>query len=83
MYNKVTPEILDKLSGIVGKENVLFDEESIKLHSVDETEDLSFPPEVVVKPGTAEEISQIFKVANERNIPVTPRGGGTGLSSRA
>ena len=83
LYNKVTPEILDRLSGIVGKDNVLFDEESIKLHSVDETEDLSFPPEVVVKPGTAGEISAIFKLANERNIPVTPRGGGTGLSGGA
>lgn len=83
MYNKVTPDIISKLAAIVGNEFVLYDEESIKLHSEDETEDLNFPPEVIVKPITAEEISQIFKLANEYKIPVTPRGGGTGLSGGA
>lgn len=82
-YNKVTPEIIQKLKAIVGTEYVLADDESISLHSEDETEDLSFPPEVIVKPVTALEVSQIFKVANEFNIPVTPRGGGTGLSGGA
>ncbi len=83
MYNKVTPEIIEKLKNICGSEYVLCDEETIGLHSEDETEDLSFPPEAVVKPRTAEEISKIFKLANEYNIPVTPRGGGTGLSGGA
>lgn len=83
MYNKVTSEIVEKLIAIVGNENVLTDEESIRNHSEDETEDLNFPPEVVVKPANAEEISQIFKLANEYKIPVTPRGGGTGLSGGA
>ncbi len=83
MYNKVTPDIIDKLSAIVGGEFVLSDNESKKLYSEDETEDLSFPPEVIVKPITAQEISEIFKLANEHNIPVTPRGGGTGLSGGA
>ena len=44
MYNKVTPEIIEKLKAIVGDEFVLVDEESIDLHSEDETEDLNFPP---------------------------------------
>ncbi len=83
MYNKVTIEVIEKLKAIVGGEFVLTDDESIKIHSEDETEDLCFPPEVIVKPITAEEISQIFKLANEHNIPVTPRGGGTGLSGGA
>lgn len=83
MYNKITPEILDELKNITGDEFVLCDEESIKLHSSDETEDLKFPPEVIVNPSSAEEISKIFKIANKYNIPVTPRGGGTGLSGGA
>ena len=83
MYNKVTGEIINRLTEIVGKDNVYLDEETINLHSEDETEDLSFPPEVVVKPGSAGEISRIFKIANEFKIPVTPRGGGTGLSGGA
>lgn len=83
MYNKVTPEIIEKLASIVGNEYVLIDEESIKLYSKDETEDLNFPPEVIIKPISANEISQILKLANEHSIPVTPRGGGTGLSGGA
>jgi glycolate oxidase len=83
MYNKITPQIIKKLEEAVGKEHVFFDEETLSLHSEDETEDLSFPPEVVVKPVSASEISAIFKIANEHHVPVTPRGGGTGLSGGA
>ncbi len=79
-YNKVTPEIISKLKSIVGEDSVLIDEESLKFFSRDETEDFSFPPEVIVKPGNTNEISEILRLANEYNIPVTPRGGGTGLS---
>ncbi len=83
MYNKVTPEFISKLQSICGNDFVSFDAESISLHSEDETEDLHFPPEVIVKPGSALEISEIFKLANEYSVPVTPRGGGTGLSGGA
>jgi glycolate oxidase len=37
----------------------------------------------VIKPRTAEEISAILKICNQYKIPVTPRGGGTGLSGGA
>ena len=32
-----------------------------------------------VRPRTAEEVSQIMKVANKTRCPVTPRGGGSTL----
>jgi glycolate oxidase len=79
-YNKVTPEIISKLKGIVGEDSVLIDDESLKLFSRDETEDFYFPPEVIVKPKNTSEVSEVLKLANENSIPVTPRGGGTGLS---
>jgi glycolate oxidase len=44
---------------------------------------LRYLPDVVVKPGTTEEISQLLKLCNRYKIPVTPRGGGTGLSGGA
>jgi len=82
-YNKVTPEIIAKLKAIVGELNVLLDEESLVHYSRDETEDLSFRPEVIVQPDSARQISEILKLANIERIPVTPRGGGTGLSGGA
>jgi glycolate oxidase len=37
-------------------------------------------PDVVVLPTTAEQVSQILKLANQKRIPVTTRGGGTNVS---
>ena len=33
-------------------------------------------PDIVIRPKDAQEVSEIMKIANEENIPVTPRGGG-------
>ena len=49
----------------------------------DETEDLHFLPDVVLKPANAGEISSILKICNQYKIHVTPRGAGTGLSGGA
>ena len=68
---------------IVGDDYVLADEETLLHYSHDETEDLHFPPDVVIKPGTTGEISAIMKICNAEKIPVTPRGAGTGLSGGA
>src|SRR5690606_16293887 len=52
-------------------------------HSKDETEDLRYPPAVVVFPGTAEEVAAVLRICNEHGLPVTTRGAGTGLSGGA
>ena len=82
-YTRLNPADTDALKAIVGPENLLADDESRKTYAQDETEDLNFPPEVVVRPSTTEQVSAILKFANRRSIPVTPRGGGTGLSGGA
>jgi len=74
---------IDSFKKIIGEKFVLFDEESLSNYGHDETEDLHFPPEVVVRPRTTEEISKILKICNKEKIPVTPRGAGTGLSGGA
>jgi len=81
-YNMVTEEILNKLIEIVGSKNVLADKEKIETYSHDETpkEQYACMPEVVVIPKTAEEITEIVKIANKKLIPITPRGAGSGLS---
>lgn len=83
MYGKISPQIISYLIKISGKDYVFSDAENIEKYSRDETEDLSFLPDVVVKPGTSKEISEILKLANEYLIPVYTRGGGTGLSGGA
>ena len=39
--------------------------------------------ELVVKPKTTKDISELMKICYDNNIPVTPRGAGTGLSGGA
>jgi glycolate oxidase len=82
-YNKITKEILDRFTGIAGVDHVLTGTEHLQNYSHDYTEDLSFLPEVVIRPASSEEVSAIIKICNREMIPVTPRGAGTGLSGGA
>ena len=76
-------ECIDLFREIVGPANVYIDDENLNHYAHDETENLHFLPEVVLKPVTAKEISAIMVICNENLIPVTPRGAGTGLSGGA
>src|SRR5690606_3263071 len=76
-------EHLETFKSIVGERYVFTDDEALNHYAHDETEDLHFIPSVVLKPRTAEEISEILKLCNKHRIAVTPRGGGTGLSGGA
>ena len=83
MYQKADAQIIEKLKAIVGENYVFLDVENMEKYGSDETEDLQFFPEVIVKPATPTEISQILILANEYHIPVTPQGARTGLSGGA
>ena len=75
--------MVESILKIVGPDQILKDKFELEPYSHDETEDLTFYPEVAVKPASASEISEILKLCYENNIPVTTRGGGTGLSGGA
>ena len=79
-YKKIDIDDLVILKEIVGNDYVLTDEEKLLEYSHDETEDLSFPPEVVVKPKTTSEVSEILAFCNKNKIAITPCGARTGLS---
>lgn len=74
---------LAQFKQILGEKFVLTDEDILNDYGHDETENLLYPPEIVLKPRTAEEISMIMEICHNRHIPVTPRGAGTGLSGGA
>ena len=76
-------EYLQAFKNIAGEGYVFTDEESLDNYAHDETENLHFLPDIVIKPRTTEEVSAIMKICNQHRIPVTPRGAGTGLSGGA
>ena len=85
-YGQVTAEIAERIEEICGEENVLFgDPGKLERYSRDQVVEKRYghAPELVAKPRTAEQIAEILKLANERRVPVTPRGAGSGLSGGA
>ncbi|MCY7411058.1 MAG: FAD-binding protein [Chitinophagales bacterium] len=82
-FKKINNGDADFFQKTLGINNVLLDEESKQNYSHDETEDLKFLPELILKPSSVKEISSILKYCNEKNIAVTPRAAGTGLSGGA
>ena len=79
-YKKITKDDLDFFSTSLGLNAVFVGEQDLKDYSHDETEDLSFLPEVILKPSSTNEVSIIMKYCNTNLIPVTPCGARTGLS---
>jgi glycolate oxidase len=69
------------LQRITGAPDIIIDSGALANYAGDEFPLASIrrTPRVAVRPKTAEQISQILKLANREKIPVTPRGGGTGL----
>ena len=81
MYSQIDRAVTEKLENIAGRENVIADPDRMFDYGHDEfsLRDISRVPDLVVKPKTAEEVAAILRLANEHKIPVTPRGGATGL----
>jgi len=79
-YKPFDQNDLEFIRSVIGdNDRVLYGENINEDYSHDELSDTESYPDVVVKVLNAEEVSQIFKYANEKHIPVTPRGSGTGL----
>lgn len=81
MAKTLTDRTVRELEKIVGDKNVIRDPEKKIDYSHDEFSltDIAREPDVVVKPGTTQEVSRILRLADKIKVPVTPRGGATGL----
>jgi len=75
----VKEALRDRLGRIVGRANLSASPEDLLLHSYDAM-NRRFLPEVVIHPGSAEEVAAVFSLANQERFPVYPRGAGTGFS---
>jgi glycolate oxidase len=80
-FGKVDTSIISALADIVGGLNVITDREKLADFCGDEfpLEEIRHYPDVVVKPANTGQVAKIASLAHERRIPLTVRGGGTGL----
>jgi glycolate oxidase len=67
--------IVDERFALVEKEDVIVYEQDGSIFQV--------MPEIVVLPGSVEEVSAVVKAAKRADVPIVPRGSGTGLAGGA
>lgn len=81
-FNPVTPVLIEKLKDVIGEKNVQTDPSVLDAYKTDEEGNPVWfrLPEVVVFPGTTEEVASIVKLANEYKVPITPRSAGTSVA---
>ncbi|MAW30421.1 MAG: FAD-binding oxidoreductase [Flavobacteriales bacterium] len=79
-YTKVDIEHLNYIKDIIDDDCIYTDYDKLYEYSHDETEDLSYKPEIVVQPSSTNQVSKLLNYCNNKNIPVTACGARTGLS---
>jgi glycolate oxidase len=75
-------ELLLQLRRIVGTPYVLIEKEDVVVYEQDGSI-FQVMPEMVVVPASVEEVSAVVKAAQQANVPIVPRGSGTGLAGGA
>ncbi|HDZ89940.1 MAG TPA: FAD-binding protein [Deltaproteobacteria bacterium] len=71
--------IINELREIVGPDNVLTSDMDLALYSYDASLEKG-RPDVVVLPGSTEEVSKIMAMAHREKVPILGRGSGTNLT---
>jgi glycolate oxidase len=74
--------LTDELRAIVGAPYVLVEKEDVIVYEQDGSI-FQVMPEIVVLPGDLEQVAAVVKAAKRANVPIVPRGSGTGLAGGA
>lgn len=84
-YNQCNDRIIAELKRTVGEKNVITAKAMLIPYSQDEVTDERYHhlPEAAVFPQNREQVAEVVRLANKENVPVTPRGAGTGLAAGA
>lgn len=75
-------KIIDSIEKIVGKEGYSTRVADLYTYGFDASI-FHTTPEMIIQPRSTEQVSEIMKIADAYNIPVVPRGAGTGLCGSA
>ena len=75
--------LVRELAGLVGAANVLAEPPAHYLHDATETRGLRGQADAVVLPGTTAEVAAVLAWCYRHDMPVIPRGGGTGYAGGA
>jgi glycolate oxidase subunit GlcD len=76
-------QLIENLSAIVGRENVLSRADELLVYECDGLPHHKYRPRAVVFPSSTEETAGVMRELARAEVPFTPRGAGTGLSGGA
>src|SRR4249920_251476 len=74
--------LTDELRAIVGENYLLIEKEDVIVYEQDGSI-FQVMPEIVVVPGDVDQVAAVVKAAKRANVPIVPRGSGTGLAGGA
>ncbi|MEK7769044.1 MAG: FAD-binding protein, partial [Pseudomonadota bacterium] len=75
----LSPDFLAQLQSLLPSDRLYTDPVDCYAYAYDNSRKI-FPPEAVAFPLTSDEVLSIVALCNRHNIPLTPRGRGTGTA---
>ncbi|GBP41344.1 D-2-hydroxyglutarate dehydrogenase, mitochondrial [Eumeta japonica] len=78
-FGVVTPTDINYFKSVLSEDRVLTDESEVMPFNIDWIKNCRGQSQVVLKPKTVEEVSQILTHCNAKKLAVCPQGGNTGL----
>jgi glycolate oxidase len=76
----LSPSLHDRFAAIVGSANAISEPAQLRTYECDGLLGYRVRPAIVVLPATTEEVAACVKAARDLDLPIVPRGAGTGLS---
>ena len=71
------------MAAVVGARHCITDPCELRTYECDGLLGFRVMPGLVVLPGSTEEVAEVVRIAREADLPIVPRGAGTGLSGGA
>ena len=78
----ITGQLLRDLQRAVGRDHVIANEDDLRIFERDGSIE-GAAPDAVVLPANTNEVAAVIRLAARHNVPIVPRGAGTGLSGGA
>jgi len=79
----VPRDVAARMAAVVGASHCISEDADLRTYECDGLTGVRVRPALVVLPGSTEEVAQVIRLAREANLPIVPRGSGTGLSGGA
>src|SRR5437867_8999688 len=79
----LSPTFVEELRGALGAEHVVTEPEQLRVYECDGLTGHRAIPELVVLPGSTEEVQVVLRACHRERVPFVARGAGTGLSGGA